>query len=61
MSKQPISAKITFNHFQLPGCKTTKKQALSVDKRLSPALITKLRSAVTNRREHAKLLFSSKI
>ena len=61
MSKQPISAKITLNYFQLPGFKATKKQASSVDKRLSPAFIKKLRSAVTYRCEHAKLLFSSEI
>ena len=61
MSKQPIRAKITLNHFQVPGFKSTKKQASSVDKRLSLVFITKLRSAVTYRREHAKLLFSSEI
>ena len=61
MSKQPISAKITLNYFQLPGFKSTKKQASSVDKRLSPAFITKLRSAITYRRKHAKLMFSSEI
>ena len=32
-----------------------------MDKRLSPAFITKLRSAVTYRREHARLLFSSEM
>ena len=32
-----------------------------IDKRLIPAFITKLRSASINRREHAKLLLSSKI
>ena len=58
-SNQPKSAKITLSDFQLPGFKSTKKQALSVNKRLSRAFITKLRSAVTYRREHAKLLFSS--
>ena len=61
MSKQPINAKITLNHFQLPGFKATMKQASSVDKRLSPAFIKKLRSAVTYRCDHAKLLFSSEI
>ena len=61
MSKQPRSAKITLNHFRLPGFKSTKKKASSVDKRLSPVFITKLRSVVTYRREHAKLLFSSEI
>ena len=61
MSKQPISAKITLNYFQLPGFKSTKKQASSVDKRLSPTFITKLRSAITYRRKHAKLMFSSEI
>ena len=61
MSKRPISAKITLNNFQLPGVKSTKKRASSVDKRLSPAFITKLRSAVTYRREHARLLFSSEM
>ena len=59
--KQPISAKITLSHFQLSGFKSTKKHASSVDKRLSPAFITKLRSALTYTREHAKLLFSSEI
>ena len=57
MSKQPISAKIMLNHFQLPGFKSTTKQALSVDKQLRPAFITKLRSAITYRREHGKLPF----
>ena len=38
MSNQPIRAKITLNHFQLLGFKSTKKQASLVDKRLSPAL-----------------------
>ena len=61
MSKEPISAKITLNHFQLPGFKSTKKQASSVEKQLSPAFITKLRSVVTYRREHAKFFFSSEI
>ena len=42
MSKQPISAKITLNHFQLPGFKATMKQASSVDKRLSHAFIKNL-------------------
>ena len=32
-----------------------------MDKRLSPAFITKLRSAVTYRHEHARLLFSSEM
>ena len=32
-----------------------------MDKRLSPAFMTKLRSAVTYRREHARLLFSSEM
>ena len=32
-----------------------------MDKRLSPAFITKLRSAVTYRREHARLLLSSEM
>ena len=50
------------NHFQLPGFKkSTEKQSSSGDKRLSPTFITKLRSAITYRREHAKLLFSSEI
>ena len=61
MSKQRISAKITLNHFQLPGFKSTKKQASSIDKRLSLVFITKIRSAFANRREYAKLLFSSEI
>ena len=61
MSKHPISAKITLNHFQLPGFKSTKKQASSIDKRLSIVFITKIRSAFTNRREYVKLLFSSEI
>ena len=61
VSKQPISAKITLSYSQLPGFKSTRKQASSVDKRLSPAFITKLRSAATYIREHNKLLFSSEI
>ena len=61
MLKQPISANITLNDFQVSGFKSTKKEASSVDKWLSLAFITKLRSAVTYRREHAKLLFSSEI
>ena len=61
LSKQTLSAKITLNHFQLPGFKSTKKHASSVDKRLNFAFITKLRSAVTYRSEHAKLLFSSEV
>ena len=59
MSKQPISTKIMLSHFQLPGFNATEKQASSMDKWLSPALIIKLRSAITYRCEHAKLLFSS--
>ena len=50
ITKQAISAKITLNHFQLLGFKSTKKQVLLVNKRLSPAFITKLRSAATYRR-----------
>ena len=51
MSKQPISARKTLNHFQLLGFKSTKKQSSLVDKQLSPAFIEKLRSAVTYRHE----------
>ena len=44
MSKQPISAKLMLNHFQLLGFISTKKQASLEDKRLSPPFTTNLSS-----------------
>ena len=61
MSKLSIGAKITLNHFKFVGFKSTKKQASSVDKRLSSAFIKNPRSTATYRRWYAKLLFSSQI
>ena len=61
-SKLPISSKITLNHFMLPGStKSTISRQAVADKRLNQAFITKLRSAIQYRREHAKRLFSSEI
>lgn len=62
MSKVPISSKISLNSFELPGSKKPKKKLLtSADPRLNQATLTKLRSAITYRREQSKVLFSSEI
>ena len=61
-SKTSIDTKITLNNFILPGgCKSTKSRSALVDKRLNQAVLTKLRSALQYRRDHAKLLFASEI
>ena len=61
-AKVSISTKITLNHFMLPGySKSTKSRQSVVDKRLNQTFLTKLRAAITYRRQHAKLLFSSEI
>jgi len=60
-SKHPITAKISLNHFILPGSTKSTKQTSFVDKRLTNSFTTKLRAAITYRRQHAKILFSSEI
>ena len=48
-SKASIRAKISFNHFMLPGCnESTKSRGSIVDKRLNQAFLTKLRAAITS-------------
>ena len=45
----------------LPGSTKSTKQTSLIDKRLTNSFTTKLRSAITYRRQHAKMLFSSEI
>ena len=46
----------------LPGYnESTKSRGSIVDKRLNQAFLNKLRAAITYRRQHAKILFSSEI
>ena len=61
-SKVSINTKITLNHFILPGDEKSKKPRGSlVDKRLSLPFLTKLRAAITYRRNHAQMLFKTEI
>ena len=62
MSKKPLDATISLNHFALPGDNKNKKPRGSlVDKRLCSSFLTKLRGAIVYRRPHAQLLFSTEI
>ena len=62
MCKVSIRAKITLNHFILPGDEKSKKsRGTTPDKRLTSQFLTKLRAAVRYRREHALKLFQTEI
>ena len=61
-SKISIDSKIKLNDFALPGSEKSKKPRGSiVDKRLTIPFLTKLRAAITYRRQHARLLFQTEI
>ena len=61
-SKMALDAKISLNHFVLPGDDRNRKpRGATVDKRLSTSFLTKLRGALTYRRHHALNLFSTEI
>ena len=60
--KASIKTKVRLNHFILLGDEKSKKPRGSVvDKRLTPEFLTKLRDAITYRRDKAKELFSTEI
>ena len=57
-----INAKITLNHFILPGNENTKARKGDVtDKKLTAPFYTRLRAAIAYRRNQVQLLFASAI
>ena len=56
-----LNEKIVENCFSLLGKVNSKQKRYTIDHRLTPAFMTKLRAAVTYRRDHDKMLFQCEI